>query len=170
MIEKEYDILIFEKIKEKLVDLENNTVLLNLSLDIIKTIFVTSEDRINKFSKLLIEDIDEDIKKKKSNPSYMKNLFQPIFSAEKNYRLCIHTDSLKNNQETCDEVLKIAEEEKPKKIDSELLPKPLNDLLYEKAKSLLDSSMYEKFNKGHWKNLIKTTYDSFDLTTVIEKQ
>jgi hypothetical protein len=170
MIEKDYDILIFKMIKEKLTDLEKNTGILNLGLDIIKTIFVTSQDRIDKFCTLLIEDIDEDIKKKKPNPSYMKNLFQPIFSAEKNYRLCIHTDQLKINEPNCDDILKITEEEKPKRIDSALLPEKFNTLLYEKAKSLLDSSMYEKFSKGHWKNLVKTQYDSYDLSTVIEKQ
>ena len=128
MIEKDYDILIFKMIKEKLTDLEKNTGILNLGLDIIKTIFVTSQDRIDKFCTLLIEDIDEDIKKKKPNPSYMKNLFQPIFSAEKNYRLCIHTDQLKINEPNCDEILKITEEEKPKRIESALLPEKFNTL------------------------------------------
>jgi len=90
----ELDFTIFNKLKEKLSEFESsNSVLINLSLDIIKSILVTSESRIETYSKMLISDIEEDIKKNKPNPDYMKNLFQPIFSAEKIYRLCIKLNS-----------------------------------------------------------------------------
>jgi len=75
----------------------------------------------------------------------MTIIFQPIFSAEKNYKICPklnskllsfqgNTDS--GNPSSDPFINGKLQEKKPEKIESEMLPPHLNDLLYTTSKSL----------------------------------